>query len=512
MSSTLCCLGRGESFFFSLRFFEGGKNKKTKTKKRSLPHPSLFPFSLFQTSRSIKKRDSDGYKVCDPPSTYVPIMTPARKLSSSAPAPLSGTQEGFFMSDQQAVGGAGSAAAAAVAVGIDLLPSIEGLPELRPEDAQYFGKLLAEVDEDELTLEEAKERRIMKLLLKVKNGTPQQRKSALRTLGDKAREFGAGPLFNQILPLLMSPALDDQERHVLVKVVDRVLRRLDELVRPYVHKVLVVVEPLLIDEDYYARIEGREIVANLAKAAGLATMIAAMRPVSSFFVFVFELFLELFSPFFFSTSASSKPKNPTTTGHRRRRRVRPQHHRPRLRRRRLGPGSPGPAPLPQGRVPLEKVMAGAAHGHQNRAADRDPPGLRRAPAPELAGGRGRGGALRRGRAQGQDDGGARAGRARRGRGPLRHRRVRRRARASLEGRAVAARQGPGSVPQGDRQHHPADGRDLRQLLHARGKRSSLLLFLFFEERERGERNSLEQKKKNRSWSSSSASSRPPTTR
>jgi hypothetical protein len=78
----------------------------------------------------------------------------------------------------------------AVAVGIDLLPSIEGLPELRPEDAQYFGKLLAEVDEDELTLEEAKERRIMKLLLKVKNGTPQQRKSALRTLGDKARQLG----------------------------------------------------------------------------------------------------------------------------------------------------------------------------------------------------------------------------------------------------------------------------------------------------------------------------------
>lgn len=234
-------------------------------------------------------------------------MTPARKLSSSAPAPLAGAQTGFFMSDQQAVGGAGSASAAAAAVGIDLLPSIEGLPELRPEDAQYFGKLLAEVDEDELTLEEAKERRIMKLLLKVKNGTPQQRKSALRTLGDKAREFGAGPLFNQILPLLMSPALDDQERHVLVKVVDRVLRKLDELVRPYVHKVLVVVEPLLIDEDYYARIEGREIIANLAKAAGLATMIAAMRPVSfSFF------FLNVFRFFFDKENAHFSPPPPST--------------------------------------------------------------------------------------------------------------------------------------------------------------------------------------------------------
>ena len=58
----------------------------------------------------------------------------------------------------------------------------------------------------------------------------------------------------------------------------RVLYKLEDKVRPYVHKILVVIEPLLIDEDYYARVEGREIIANLAKAAGLAQMIAAMRP------------------------------------------------------------------------------------------------------------------------------------------------------------------------------------------------------------------------------------------
>ena len=52
----------------------------------------------------------------------------------------------------------------------------------------------------------------------MKNGTPPQRKSALRQLTDKARDLGAGPLFNQILPLLMSPTLEDQERHLLVKV------------------------------------------------------------------------------------------------------------------------------------------------------------------------------------------------------------------------------------------------------------------------------------------------------
>lgn len=56
----------------------------------------------------------------------------------------------------------------------------------------------------------------------------------------------------------------------------RILYKLDELVRPYVHKILVVIEPLLIDEDYYARVEGREIIANLSKAAGKGCGAAAV--------------------------------------------------------------------------------------------------------------------------------------------------------------------------------------------------------------------------------------------
>uniref|UniRef100_A0A1I7WUT4 TOG domain-containing protein n=1 Tax=Heterorhabditis bacteriophora TaxID=37862 RepID=A0A1I7WUT4_HETBA len=43
-------------------------------------------------------------------------------------------------------------------------------------------------------------------------------------------------------------------------VIDRILYKLDDLVRPYVHKILVVIEPLLIDEDYYARVEGMFII------------------------------------------------------------------------------------------------------------------------------------------------------------------------------------------------------------------------------------------------------------
>lgn len=208
---------------------------------------------------------SEGYKILEPPASYVPIRTPARKLTQT-PMPY-GANAGFFSIPEEDRG---------QKFDVSLAP--EGLPEMKPEDVQYFAPLLKETDEEALTIEEQKERKIMRLLLRVKNGTPQQRKSALRQITDRAKELGAGPLFNQILPLLMSPTLEDQERHLLVKVIDRILYKLDDLVRPYVHKILVVIEPLLIDEDYYARVEGREIISNVAKAAGLATMIAAMRP------------------------------------------------------------------------------------------------------------------------------------------------------------------------------------------------------------------------------------------
>jgi splicing factor 3B subunit 1 len=74
-------------------------------------------------------------------------------------------------------------------------------------------------------------------LLKIKNETPSMGKAALHQITDKVRKFGAGPLFNQILPLLMSRTLEDQERHFLVKVTDHMVYKLDDLVRLYVHKV-----------------------------------------------------------------------------------------------------------------------------------------------------------------------------------------------------------------------------------------------------------------------------------
>ena len=212
----------------------------------------------------------EGYKILKPPDAYVPIRTPARKLMAT-PTPLQGGATPLYgLPSEQPMGGANS----------DVQATPMGLPFVKPEDYQYFAPLLKGDEEiEDMSAEEARERKIMKLLLKVKNGTPPMRKTALRQITDKAREFGAGPLFNQILPLLMSPTLEDQERHLLVKVIDRILYKLDDLVRcpqlnsepfkaparlrcslradgcpifpvaqvrPYVHKILVVIELSLI--------------------------------------------------------------------------------------------------------------------------------------------------------------------------------------------------------------------------------------------------------------------------
>jgi splicing factor 3B subunit 1 len=198
-----------------------------------------------------------GYVILEAPANYKPV-TPSRKLDQ--------TPVGFTMDQPE------------FEKPVPEIPGVNGLQFFRDEDSQYFGKLMDTRDDMDLTMDELKERKMMRLLLKIKNGTPQARKVAMRQITENARLFGAELLFDHILPLLMSPSLEDQERHLLVKVIDRVMFKLDEQVRPYAHKILVVIEPMLIDEDYYTRTEGREIISNLAKAAGLATMISVMRP------------------------------------------------------------------------------------------------------------------------------------------------------------------------------------------------------------------------------------------
>ena len=201
---------------------------------------------------------SAGYSILEQPLNYVAV-TPSRKLDAT-PSALTGFQLGVDTA------------------GMYGMETLDDLPFLKQEDYQFFKLLLDKKADEDMTLEEAKERKILKLLLKIKNGDSRMKRTALRQITERAREFGADALFSKVIPLMNSPTLEDQERHMLVKVIDRILYKLDDLVRPFVHKILVVAQPLLISEDYYVRVEGREIISNLSKAAGLASMISAMRP------------------------------------------------------------------------------------------------------------------------------------------------------------------------------------------------------------------------------------------
>ena len=157
------------------------------------------------TGRALLRDDlsTPHRQILEPPAGYAPIRTPSRKLMAT-PTPL---VTGFRIGDtpardaygvpatpgelQHGVGGAAGANAE--------------LPFVKSEDLQYFGKLLEapvragalrggprdmaappaplplqKEGAPELSPEEVKERTIMTLLLKIKNGTPPQRKAAMR--------------------------------------------------------------------------------------------------------------------------------------------------------------------------------------------------------------------------------------------------------------------------------------------------------------------------------------------
>ncbi|VEL31565.1 unnamed protein product, partial [Protopolystoma xenopodis] len=85
-----------------------------------------------------------GYKIMPPPAGYVPLRTPTRRLVAT-PTPMVGTPMGFRIAtpDVGTVAGLGqsSQGANAAAMG-DMQPKDATLPMMRPDDLQYFDKLL----------------------------------------------------------------------------------------------------------------------------------------------------------------------------------------------------------------------------------------------------------------------------------------------------------------------------------------------------------------------------------
>ncbi|AQZ13520.1 HSH155 (YMR288W) [Zygosaccharomyces parabailii] len=156
------------------------------------------------------------------------------------------------------------------------LPEKYKLKFFKPSDRKHFAQLLIEKPTEALTKSEKKERSLLSLLLKVKNGDTSSRKASLRTLRAKCYDYGPKLILDSILPILLDKTLEDQERHLMIKVIGGVLLKLGSDIRPYTHRVMTIVSPLLIDEDPIARATGREIITTLANAVGLVSIITSV--------------------------------------------------------------------------------------------------------------------------------------------------------------------------------------------------------------------------------------------
>lgn len=111
------------------------------------------------TDEEIDSLLPSGYQILVPPKGYVEKNTPSRALLST-PTPY-GQTPGFFMQNTSTpLAGSGVDA-------IPTTPTDSNLPDIKPEDIQFFGKIFTEEDETKMTTEEAIERKILQLLLKV---------------------------------------------------------------------------------------------------------------------------------------------------------------------------------------------------------------------------------------------------------------------------------------------------------------------------------------------------------
>lgn len=53
----------------------------------------------------------------------------------------------------------------------------------------------------------------------------------------------------------MAHTLEYEDRHLYEKVIDRIVHKVDANGHPYMYKTLLVNEPMVIDDKYFARIE-----------------------------------------------------------------------------------------------------------------------------------------------------------------------------------------------------------------------------------------------------------------
>ena len=122
---------------------------------------ALDPRNQFLSDSDLDRLlPTDGYEIIAPPAGYAPIRRPGLAMAEQ--------QTGFIMQDPESAAGLAGMAIP------ELSTEIEGVGQLaffKHEDALYFQKVLeGEGGDSLLSTADLTERKILRLLLKIKNG------------------------------------------------------------------------------------------------------------------------------------------------------------------------------------------------------------------------------------------------------------------------------------------------------------------------------------------------------
>ena len=111
----------------------------------------------FLTDEELDAMFPPNYRIVEPPASYKPERENYDIFAT--PTPM-GATPGFVITQTPA----------REEYGVPIVAGESGMPHIDQEDMKFFKDLLTEVDEDELSAEEVKKRKIMRLLLKIKKG------------------------------------------------------------------------------------------------------------------------------------------------------------------------------------------------------------------------------------------------------------------------------------------------------------------------------------------------------
>lgn len=205
---------------------------------------------------------TDSYAIVSPPAGWAPPprATPAPVFSS---LPFQAGKSSWDCSDPFSQP--------------QLITIREDLPKISVGEIQRFQRLILAQREPPNDSLGATLVKIEENLLVFVKGTASQWASSEAILSDCAIDIGPARSLDILLPAFITTGEENNETR-WTRLLTQIFARFGELLRPYAHKILVVLEPILLDQLVSTRDCGRDLVRSVARAVGIDVMLAAKRP------------------------------------------------------------------------------------------------------------------------------------------------------------------------------------------------------------------------------------------